>query len=280
MVYPRILYSSYVLCFNNSGVIKTSLRSLQLQTIKPAQLFLTDDGSTDDSRTVADQLGVDVLAMDVNQGRGAARAASIDNADYEFVVCCDATNYLPSDYVARSVDWFRDPRVAAVYGPITQDCSHTLADRWRGRHLFRMAEGLSVQHHAGLCTWGCVVRASSVREVGNFNPRLRHSEDIDLGRRLLDAGFDVVFDPSLCVYSSVSNTIPEVLERYWRWYVGVEEKLSFYGYAKQVWYSIKVMSLRDLRDGDFGSILLSLFSPHYQFWKTFCRVCSGRFRKH
>jgi len=273
---PKLSYSAYVPCFNDAKTIDASLRSLQFQTHSPSQLFLVDDGSTDESTCIAERLGVDVLSLGLNRGRGAARATSIENAQHEFVACCDATNYLPPDYVARALGWFVDPQVAAVCGPISQECANALADRWRGRHLFKITATMAVQHQALLSTGGCVLRRSAVLEVGNFNSRLRHSEDADLGRRLLDAGFHVIFDPSLYVYAGVSNTIPEVLERYWRWNGGEAESISIIGYAKQIWYSLRFMVPLDLRDEDYASAFISIICPHYQFWKSWWRQRAHR----
>jgi cellulose synthase/poly-beta-1,6-N-acetylglucosamine synthase-like glycosyltransferase len=107
--------------------------------------------------------------------------------------------------------------------------------------------------------------------VGGFNSQLRHSEDADLGTRLLAAGWDVVFDPEIQIATTVSNSLPEVLERYWRWNAGTEEKVSLKTYFKQIAFSIKIMAREDLRVNDFAAALVSLLSPHYQFWVTFWR---------
>lgn len=269
-------YSAYVPCFNNTLSVAYALSSLQLQVPAPAELFLVDDGSFDDSAVVAASLDVPVVAMGRNAGRGAVRARAMELVNHEFVVCCDATNQLPADFVARAFRWFADPEVAAVFGRIWQDDSQTLADRWRGRHLLKMQEPMSVQHRALLNTYGCVLKLSAVHQVGHFNSSLRHSEDADLGRRLLAAGFDVIYDPTLRVYPTVSNTTLEVLERYWRWYAGPLEEVGLYGYAKQVWYSLRVLVPRDLRDGDLLSVPLSLLCPHYQFWRSLWRRVSGQ----
>lgn len=271
--------SAYVPCFNNAATVRHALTSLQAQRLPVAELFLVDDGSSDGSRAIAWHMGVPVVALERNMGRGAVRAAAMDCAQHELVISCDATNQLPVDFLHRALPWFADPQVAAVFGRIWQNQARSLADRWRGRHLFNVQERLALQHGALLSTYGCVVRRSAVLEVGNFDRSLRHSEDADLGRRLLAAGFDVIFDPSLHVIAGISNTKSQVLERYWRWNAGAHEHVSLRGYAKQVWYSVRVMVLRDLRDGDLSSILLSLLCPHYQFWKSWRRRYSGRLQR-
>jgi cellulose synthase/poly-beta-1,6-N-acetylglucosamine synthase-like glycosyltransferase len=263
--------SAYVPCYNNAASVGRSLASLQQQSLAVIELFLVDDGSTDGSRAVAEQLGAQVISMGRNAGRGAVRAAAMERAQQDLVLCCDATNHLPEDFLLEASHWFTDPAVAAVYGRIWQVETKCLADRWRGRHLFRMQDAVSIQHNALLSTYGCVLRRNAVMQVGNFDQSLRHSEDAELGRRLLAAGFDVVFDPNLHVISSVTNTVRQVLERYWRWYAGPREEVNLRGYAKQVLYSLKVMAIQDLRDRDLLSVLITLLSPHYQFWKSWLR---------
>ncbi|MGB5135685.1 MAG: glycosyltransferase family 2 protein [Prochlorococcaceae cyanobacterium] len=271
-----ISYSAYVPCFNNASSVARTLVSLRLQLPSPAEVVLVDDGSTDDSPQVAVGLNIPVYLMGRNAGRGAVRAKAMEIAQHGFVLFCDATNQLPPDFMARALPWFDDPSVAGVFGRIWQKESRSLADRWRGRHLLKMRDPMDVEHHALLNTYACVLRRSAVLQVGNFDCLFRHSEDADLGRRLLEAGFDVIYDPTLHVYPRPSKSIREVLERYWRWYAGSREEVSFVMYAKLLWYSIRVLVPGDLSDRDPWCVPVSLFCPHYQFWKSFTRRLSGR----
>jgi glycosyltransferase involved in cell wall biosynthesis len=232
------------------------------------ELFLVDDGSTDGSRAVAEQMGVRVISMGRNAGRGAVRATAMEHAQHDFVLSCDATNFLPHTFIEQAMKWFDDPFNAAVFGRMWQESSIVLSDRWRGRHLFKMSEERRIHHGALLSTYGCLVRRRSVLEVGNYDHSLQHSEDADLGSRLLKAGFDVIFDPSLKAISSTSNPLSKVLERYWRWNVGKDEVVNVPMYAREIWYAFKVMARRDLQDRDLLSVPVTLFSPHYKFWRS------------
>jgi hypothetical protein len=92
----------------------------------------------------------------------------------------------------------------------------------------------------------------------------------------LALGVDVGLDPSLQVSSGVSNTNLGVLERYWRWHAGEREQVSLSSYIRQVWYWLTVLVLRDIADSDLLAVPLSLFWPHYQFWKSWGRQISER----
>jgi glycosyltransferase involved in cell wall biosynthesis len=264
-------YSAYVPCFNNETTIGKTLLSLQHQSLAPSELLLVDDCSTDGSTSVAIQLGIQVISNDANRGRGFVRAYAMQAAHHDLVVSCDATNHLPNDFVENALPWFSDPNVAAVFGRIWQQKAVTIADRWRARHLFKMDEPMEINPNAQLITYGCILRRSAVLHVGNFDPSLIHSEDAELGLRLSRAGYSVVFDPRLHVIPVCSNSISEVLERYWRWYAGKDEDSSIFSYIRQIIYSFKVLVVKDIVKRDFMSVVISILCPHYQFWRSWSR---------
>ncbi len=268
--------SAYVPCFNNRATLAAALQSVQAQTSPVAELFVVDDGSTDGSPDEVERLGVRVIRLGQNFGRGAARARAMQTAQHGLVLCCDATNTLPPDFVARAVKWFAEPQVAAVFGRVRGAAPETVMDRWRTRHLFKSEAPLAVNRRATLATYGTMVRKSAALAVGNYDAALRHSEDAELGGRLLARGFDVVFDPELHALASARSTFAQLMERYWRWHAGQDESASWKAYLKQVSYSFKVMAREDLRAGDPLSVPVSLFSPHYQFWRSWWR---GHFRR-
>lgn len=263
--------TAYVPSYNAEATIRRSVESLLVQTIKPAEVLVIDDGSTDGSIEAIRDLDVRILAQPRNLGRGEARARAMSEAKHEYVLCCDATNTLEPTFVEKALPWFEDHRVAAVFGRMTQPPARNATDRWRGRHLFKVDVTQEPRLQASLCTGGTLMRASAGQQVGGYNRGLRHSEDGELGDRLLAAGFDVVFDPRLTIASIKSNTLGQVLERHWRWYAGTNPSATWREYRKSIGYSIKCMARDDLRAGDPLCVPVSLLSPHYHFWRSLLR---------
>ncbi|MDX1953698.1 MAG: glycosyltransferase [Verrucomicrobiota bacterium] len=268
--------SAYIPCYNNALSLSKAIESMRKQTVQVDELFVIDDGSTDDSLAIAAKHQVKVVSLGKNFGRGRVRAEAVERSMNPFVLSCDATNALEPDFLEKALPHFDVSATAAVFGRIRQMPGGNFIQRWRGRHLFQEEIAASLEKKALLSTWGCVLRREAALKVGNFNPNLRHSEDADLGERLLKQGYEVVFDPRLNVFSVVENSLGQVLERYWRWYAGKNENLSIRSYLKQIVFSIKVLAVRDWRAGDPGASFVSLLVPHYQFWKTLIR----KSRKH
>jgi hypothetical protein len=158
-----------------------------------------------------------------------------------------------------------DERVAAVFGPVRQTKAITTADRWRGRHLFCLPDPLKVNRRASLATYCCLLRLSAVRAVGNFDESLREREDRELGGRLIDAGFSVVFDPELFCLETRSNTVGEVLSRYARWNLE-DRQMTLREYRRQIGYAYKAMLPQDWREWDVPAALITFLLPHFLFW--------------
>lgn len=257
--------------YNNESTIAQAVESLQAQTVPLADIFVVDDGSTDATVQRAKEAGARVVSLGSNQGRGAARARAILETDAELLLSVDGTNSLDPDFLVHAISWFEDPKVAAVYGRITQSSPKTAADRWRGRHLYHQ------DHLAGggpvldLMTGGLVQRTTQFVDCGNYNPECRHSEDAEMGTRLISKGYRIVYEPSAVLNSLTSNSLRQVFERYWRWNQGRDSKLAIRQWLRFNWYVLKVMVANDLRSGDLACAGISTLLPYYCAWRTLSR---------
>jgi hypothetical protein len=163
-----------------------------------------------------------------------------------------------------------DGLVAGVYGLTVSQPGGGFCARWRDRNLVNVKERTSagIIRDSILATGAALVRKSSVMQMGNYDGRLRHYEDEDLGRRLRRAGHRVVFDPGLRILCLRQDNPLQLLDRYARWYSGYGGPLSFADYRGAIGRSIKVMARKDLQESDPAGVIISLLCPHYQFVKS------------
>jgi glycosyltransferase involved in cell wall biosynthesis len=100
----RPTVSVVVPCYNAAAFLEESLGSALAQTYPPLEVIVVDDGSTDDSATVAAALGprVRVIRQD-NRGESAARNRAIDEARGEWVAFLDADDVWRPTKLERQV---------------------------------------------------------------------------------------------------------------------------------------------------------------------------------
>lgn len=237
--------------------------AFRTQQPAPEQIVILDDGGL---QPFSVPTGAQVISHATNLGRGAARQRLMTSTTAPFVAMCDAGLLPAPDFSAKAMAWFSEERVGAVFARITQPPAADLANRWRGRHLFKMDAAYAVNRRGSLCTGLCLLRRSAVEAVGGFDAKLRCDEDADLGKRLLSAGWEVIHDPELTASALRANTITEVLERYARW--NFPQGLRGRVWLRQLAYTLKVMVRKDLRQRDPLAAVLSLSSVLYPWRRS------------
>lgn len=252
--------------FNAEPTLHAVLAALKAQSLAPQEFVLVDDASTDKTAEAAAAAGLRVVRLSLNLGRGGARCEAMKATKSDIVMMCDSTLAPNRDFLERIVEWMGDSRVGAVFGRVASGPVVTVADRWRARHLFRSEEELTCNDRALLATSVCGLRRQAVAAVGGFDERLRAGEDADLGRRLLQGGWKVVFDPRLVATCLTHDTTSGVLRRFARW--NSPSGLGWRNLPRQLHYAMKVMMARDLRACDPLCALLSFLSPFYQLRRS------------
>src|SRR5688500_17208365 len=86
--------SVVVTCFNHAGYLPDALRSVLEQTVAPCEIIVVDDGSTDDTSTVAAAFDRVRVVRQSNQGLSAARNAGLRACSGDFVIFLDADDRL------------------------------------------------------------------------------------------------------------------------------------------------------------------------------------------
>lgn len=258
-------------CYNNAHTLSSVIDSVLSQKHKIDEIIVVDDGSSDSSKIIAESKSDKVYANNTNKGRGYTRKKAVESSSGDLILFCDATNVLPVDFLNEAVRFFGEPSVAAVSGRINNHSSITgVIPRWRGRHLFRESESYERESIpvSNLTTYGTLMRRCSIEEVGNFDASLEHSEDHELGTRLIKAGYSLLGIPSLVTYSIRRDTLTSVLERYWRWNGGIDGKMGVLDYFRAMKASFKPMIQQDLKSRDLASALISFACPHYGYLRA------------
>ena len=270
--------------FNQQYCLDKCICSLLEQDVTFNKILIIDDCSNniESLKFLNSYNQLYLVKNKVNMGRGFCRNLAINELTDSFIFFLDASNIVKKGYVKTALSHFNNDEVAAVSGLINNNfINDSFATKWRGRHLFKENHKFGMQAHdaKSLTTYGTILRRSSVLDVGNFNPSLRHSEDKDLGKRLLNAGYKIIGDPNLVVYSIKKDSVLSVLERYWRWYGGEDESMSLSDYLDAIKASFKPMMQQDLKAKDFKSILISFLCPHYGYFRYLFRKFTGKIQK-
>ncbi len=116
------LVSTVIPVYNRAVMLREAVDSVLAQTWRPIEIIIVDDGSTDDTLKVEDEIRaqhpeiVRVLRQ-ANAGPGTARQLGLDAAQGEFVQFLDSDDLLLPDKFALQIAGLRsDPDAGIAYG--------------------------------------------------------------------------------------------------------------------------------------------------------------------
>ena len=102
---PDKQFGIIIPCFNVASHLKNILDE-SLRFVDPQNIWVIDDGSTDETRSVANKAGVNILVHDQNCGKGAALRTgihTIHNLGYEFFITIDGDEQHAPDRIPHFI---------------------------------------------------------------------------------------------------------------------------------------------------------------------------------
>jgi glycosyltransferase involved in cell wall biosynthesis len=102
--------------YNEEAYIGACLESLTRQSVKPDEIIVVDNNSTDNSVAIAKKYPVKIIHEKV-QGMIPARNRGFNEARFEVIARTDADTILPANWVKRIKKAFENDSVVAISGP-------------------------------------------------------------------------------------------------------------------------------------------------------------------
>jgi glycosyltransferase involved in cell wall biosynthesis len=123
-------FSIIIPAYNESKGIKITLDHLiHFKESYNLEIIVVDDGSIDDTRSIAESYEIKVIAHNENRGYGAALKTGIRDAQYEIVCITDADGTYPNDMIPQMVEILNSEKKDMVVGIRTGEDVHTQKSR-------------------------------------------------------------------------------------------------------------------------------------------------------
>jgi glycosyltransferase involved in cell wall biosynthesis len=192
---------------NREDLIARALDSVAAQTVRPAQVIVVDDGSTDRTGEIARSRGATVLRNAAPSGCGIARNAAIDIATTTWIAFLDSDDTWDPDHLERLLAVAGDHVLVGAPGRYSDS----------GRPVGNpTGEAIAVDNVELLvpgdlvCISATMVRREALIAAGGFR-KMPQAEDLDMWIRLLERGSGLVTgEPSATYFvhdTQMSNDI-------------------------------------------------------------------------
>ena len=219
--------------YNEAETVVDTIRSLQGQTIRPDEIIVVDDCSSDATAELASSLGVSVIRPPSNTGsKAGAQTFALQRVKTDLVMAIDADTTLAPDAIELLLPAFEDEEVAAACGFVLPRRVRTVWER--GRYIeYMLAFGFfkRVQDHYGkpLISSGCfsIYRTAELRALGGWSTRTM-AEDMDLTWTMYREGSKVRFLPEAVSYPIEPHNLDFLSKQLRRWSHGFVQNVRLH----------------------------------------------------
>ncbi|MBV7405199.1 poly-beta-1,6-N-acetyl-D-glucosamine synthase [Enterobacter sp. ENT03] len=227
------LVSVIVPCYNEEHNVAETIESVLNQRYKNIEVIAVDDGSTDGTGFILNQLAKQHLRLRVihlahNQGKAIALKTGVAAAKSEWLVCIDGDAKLDRDAVAYIVTpMLENPRVGAVTGnPRIRTRSTLIGKIQVGEFSSIIGMIKRTQRMYGqIFTISGVVaafRRTALADVGYWSEDII-TEDIDISWKLQLKHWSIFYEPRALCWVLMPETLKGLWKQRLRWAQGGAE---------------------------------------------------------
>ena len=193
---PPITISVVIPAYNAAHFLPRSLASAFAQTLPPHEVIVVDDGSTDSTAAIAEQLGARVIRQ-ANAGQATARNTGIKAATGDWIALLDADDWWAPQKLARQAEVIHPDTVLVYTGARLVD-----GDGVRGTHrVFDPSTAARMLRYCNpIVPSSVLLRRQALTAVGGFDVTAPPCEDWELWVRLLSLGSFVAVEEPLTQY--------------------------------------------------------------------------------
>jgi len=206
-------------CYNGASYLEKTIISILSQRRPAEDIVVIDDGSTDESAAIAARHPVRFVSHPTNLGLSAARNTGLAETSGDILAFIDVDAHAHPTWLETLCDGYADGGVSGVGGQGVESNIQSLADRWRQLHAAQGHGDKMLRKAPYLFGLNMSFRADALRSVGGFDTNLRtNAEDMDIGYRLNDAGYRLVYRPDAIVYHQRQDDLDSLRKTVYRWY--------------------------------------------------------------
>ncbi len=208
----------YVPCYNAAKYLPEVLPALLNQTLKPNEIIVVNDGSTDDTEAVARSFGIRVINHPQNRGLAATRNTAIRNLPYTWIASVDADVVAEPDWLVQMYRLVSRDLTVACGGRLKERFESSIADQWRA-HYMAQSWGDDEVHPPFLFGCNTTIPRNALLASGLYNETFkRNGEDVDLSGKLKNAGIRLQYTPAALCWHLRKDGVRSIARTYWSWH--------------------------------------------------------------
>lgn len=213
---------------NAEETIGYLLHSLMYQTVKPHEIIVIDDGSTDNTGDIARRFrNVKVIVNRESKGANFSRNLGILESTGDIIAFTDSDCEVDAKWIENISKLFKECDVSAISGAVYSGNIDKFLSRFLEQSIISPAPKYNkdvilkgdLNPFVIVTTANFAIRKSIIEKVGLFDPEYRHygSDDMDYAYRILRSGFKILCTSKVKVKHYHRVRLSKVIKRYFQY---------------------------------------------------------------
>ena len=209
MKFKKPLISVIIPVYNCERYLPEAIESVLAQTYRPIEIIVVDDGSTDNSGSIAKGFGAKVrYYFQPNSGVSAALNQGIESAKGSFFAFLDADDLWVEDKLMHQMTVFeKDPDLDIVFGHVKQFYTQELCES--------LKETISISQETapGFFKGTMLIKREAFERVGLFESAWRMGDFIDWYARAMEQKLKSFMLPDVVLKRRIHDANMGIRER-------------------------------------------------------------------
>lgn len=192
---PKI---SYVMpAYNSESTIKAAIESILRQTIKPFEIIVVNDGSTDQTETKAKQYPVTIINKP-NGGEASALNIGFKKASGDYIAIIESDVIIPQNWAQTLINEFTSDEILGAGGKLKVANPENLIAKLSEYELESVYGKIKSRFVPHITSANSLYKKQAYQIAGEFNEKMLNScLDADFNQKLISKGYKLVLNKQI-----------------------------------------------------------------------------------
>lgn len=215
--------SIYVPAFNAESTIRSCLNSIIAQTVKPQEILIINDASTDNTQEILFEYGDKIKIIKNPKNLGISHSMNIanDNLKSRFIAKIDADVELSPNWIELLIKKISTEKVTLIGGKMYEKFIENSFNLWRSKRLKQNWGENDLSDPKFIFGCNNILDTSKIKNMKKYRTDLEYfktnGEDIEFSNLLKKNNHKLFYCSDAICYHLQNDTGVSLSKRYWRY---------------------------------------------------------------
>ena len=263
--------SLYIAAYNAEKTIDKSIKSILQQTLKPKEIIVINDCSTDKTLSLLKNFNqIKIINNKKNYGLAKSRNIALKYSKYDLLASIDSDVICKRDWLEKLFNTMIKKNVDLIGGKLVDKYIKEPANHWRSYYLKQNWGNKQINNPQFVFGANSLLNRKKIKNLNiKYNETFRtNGEDVNFSKILKSKNCNLYYEPKALCYHYQFDDVISLSRRYWRYsYYGAGlKKLTLIRLIKLVLRQTKVFfywMYRDLLKKNYNFFNINLIMTYY-----------------